>query len=109
MPRKIIAIIDTLSNDVAGQLMLFPHDAPAIRFFGDVATHPESQVAKHIEDYQLVQLGILDDDCSIITDRRILITGSQWKTMHDQLQAKAIADGASTAPVLGIGLDTMRR
>lgn len=86
MPKKIIAIIDTVANDIAGPLHIMQHDAVAIRFFGDVASHPESQIGKHIDDYQLVQLGILDDDMSIITDKRIILTGTTWAAAQNPNQ-----------------------
>lgn len=78
MPRKIIAIIDNVANDVVGPIQLMYHDAVAIRFFGDVASHPESAIGRHIHDYTLVELGILDDDLTIISARRTILTGSQW-------------------------------
>lgn len=84
MPKKIIAIIDTVANDIAGPLHIMQHDAVAIRFFGDVASHPEGQIGKHIEDYQLVELGILDDDLSIIADKKIILTGAQWAAAQMQ-------------------------
>lgn len=77
--KKIIAIQDDLANDLAGPVILIRHDAEAIRYFGDVASHPESQVGRHVEDYQLVELGVLDDDLTIISGKRTILTGAQWK------------------------------
>jgi hypothetical protein len=79
MKKHIIGIYDTLAMEIAGPLMTYPAEPPAIRMFGDVASHPESQVGKHITDYQLVRLGYLEEDCTITPDRAIIITGAQWK------------------------------
>lgn len=78
MPKIICAIVDNVANDIAGPLQTFNHVAAAIRFFGDVAQTKDTIVAKHIHDHALWQLGILDDDMSIISDRKLLISGSQW-------------------------------
>lgn len=75
MPRKIIAIWDKVANDVGGQLVMFNHDAPAIRFFEDVYTGNRS-VSEHAADYQLVELGVLDDDGTIIAGKRVILEGS---------------------------------
>lgn len=79
MPRYIIALEDTLAGDITGVIQIFPHPAPAIRFFGDIASHPESNVGRHIEDYQLVSLGTLNDDNTVTPDKQVIITGSQWR------------------------------
>lgn len=79
MPRYIIALEDTLANEITGVIQIFPHPAPAIRFFGDIASHPESNVGRHIDDYRLVSLGTLNDDNTIAPDKQVIITGSQWK------------------------------
>jgi hypothetical protein len=76
--KLIIAIVDNVAADLAGPLTLHGHDATAIRFFSDVATHPESQVGKHINDFDLVQLGFLTDELEIVPDKRVILTGSQW-------------------------------
>jgi hypothetical protein len=78
--RKIIAIIDTITEDITGPLFLFRHEAPAIRQFGDIAATPNTALHAHIEDYNLVQLGVLDDETLEITPMRYtIITGEQWK------------------------------
>jgi len=86
--RKIIAIIDTVALDIAGPLQLHQHEATAIRMFGDVAAdpHPNNNIRNHIEDFQLVELGILDDDLTIIAGRRVIMTGSQYAAARDAQQ-----------------------
>lgn len=79
MPRLIIAIIDTVATDIAGPIQLVRHEAPAIRFFSDVALDPQTMIHKHVEDYELWQLGILNDDFTIEPTQRPIITGRAWK------------------------------
>lgn len=80
MPRQIYAIYDNVSQDIIGGLHLHPHQAPAIRMFSDVATMPNSQIALHPADFDLVLLGTLNDDCSITADRKKIpiMTGANW-------------------------------
>lgn len=78
MPRLIIAIIDMTAQDVVGPVQLIKHPAQGIRFFSDVATQPDTIVAKHVEEYHLLQLGILEDDLTIRPEHATLITGQQW-------------------------------
>ena len=79
MRKQIIAIWDNVAEDIAGQLLLFPHEAPAIRFFTDVATMPDSQVARHVADYDLVRLGYLEEDGTITPGgRETILTGAAW-------------------------------
>lgn len=80
MPRIIFGIVDRLSMDLTGgMLQTAQHPAVAIRFFSDVATHPESNIARHVEDYELVQFGVLQDDLTILPTREVIITGAQWR------------------------------
>lgn len=84
MPRLITAIIDRLSMDTVGDALFVVAAAPvAIRQFGDIASQPNTQVARHIGDYELVQLGTLEDDLTITPTRAVLITGEQWKAAQD--------------------------
>jgi hypothetical protein len=90
----IIAIEDRLANDVAGAFVVFKADAPAIRFFGDVIENNPA-LKSHIEDYQLVQYGVLDDDMTIISERRIIISGAAYHAAQEKfLQAQQAATEA---------------
>lgn len=89
--RQIIAIMDTLANDIVGPLTIHQSDAAAIRFFGDVASHPDSQVGRHIEDYELVAIATIDDagDLQVLPVNhdfrpRIILTGRQWAAVQQR-------------------------
>lgn len=92
MRTGIYAIFDKVANCVAGQkpagLHLFPHDAVAVRFFGDVFTNiPEMKT--HVDDYELVQLGslaadddVVDDVEQLVASYRVVLTGTAWRIMN---------------------------
>lgn len=81
MNRQIYAIRDTLSGQYLGGLQLFPADAPAVRFFSDIAIDPQTMIARHPQDHELVSLGYLDDDGIIVASEKpiVVITGAAWK------------------------------
>lgn len=89
MPRTIIAIIDTLANDILGPLQIFPHDAPAIRMFGDVALDNRTAVHAHVTDYELRAIGVLEDDLTVTPQHRVLITGQQWQAAQSNNNQEA--------------------
>lgn len=82
MKKLIIAIIDTVANDIVGNPMLFSHPAPALRLFDDVARAGNNAVSQHVADHQLVKLGEIqigpDTDWEMQPSLEILLTGSQW-------------------------------
>lgn len=79
--RHVCAIYDKLSEDLAGTLFVVRHPAAAIRIFGDAANDQQSGLYRHIEDYELIELGVIGDDnpTAITPSYQILITGEQWK------------------------------
>lgn len=81
MPRLLIAIVDTLANEIVGPIQLFPHQAPAIRMFGDVLADDRTAPAQHPDDHQLVMLGTVDESMTILPQREVLLTGAQWRLM----------------------------
>lgn len=87
--KGIYAIYDTKAQDLLGPPTLFAHAAPAVRWFGDVATLPDSQVGKHIHDFELVRLGYYDLDLDadkpfIAPDFEVILTGTAWAAAQQQ-------------------------
>jgi len=84
----IYAILDTKAGSIIGGLQLHRHPAAAIRVFGDIAADPKSMIAKHPEDYELIELGTLRDDHTIaktfnhtidaLDEHQVIITGKAW-------------------------------
>lgn len=92
MHRKIIAIIDLKAEDIVGPLWLFRHDAVALRQFIDIAEQKDTQVHQHLEDYELVELGQLEEDNQTITPtNRVITTGKALKALMEQEAEKAKA------------------
>lgn len=79
--KNIYAIRDNLAATIVGGLFLHAHHAPAVRFFSDVASDPNTNVARHIEDHDMVCLGTLDEEtCELVsTPLAVVITGTAWK------------------------------
>lgn len=89
--KRIYAIRDKVA-EAFGPLMTFPHDAPAIRAFSDVASDPQTQVGRHPDDFELMELGILDDQAAEIVSQapaRVVITGSSWRAA--QVEASEVS------------------
>lgn len=86
--RLIIAIVDTLANDLATNITLHTHEATAIRWWSDACRDPNSWLAQHLDDHQLVQLGVLDGDLTIMSEKRIILTGAQWRAMQEAQLSK---------------------
>lgn len=78
MNTYIFAILDTVANALIGGLLLHKHEAAAVRFYSDVATMKDSQIARHPQDFNLLQLGYLDDEHQLVPDYRVVLTGENW-------------------------------
>lgn len=76
--RNIYAIRDKVANDLAGQfpLVCMRTDAQAVRYFGDSMQVDRSAISAHPEDYELIIVGGLNEDGSIVPIApTIVITG----------------------------------
>lgn len=91
----IIAIIDNKAEDITPQhyLWIHRHIATAIRMFTDIINDPNTQVHQHPADYDLVQLGTLNELNRLTPTYEILMTGRAYITARDQQ-----ADGATDIP-----------
>jgi hypothetical protein len=77
--KKLYAIFDRAAEAI-GPVMVFAHDAAAIRSFGDVASDPQSLISRHPADFELLHIGEVTDRGVVDTDGpRVVITGEQWK------------------------------
>lgn len=90
MKKCLYVIRDVLAESIVGGLLLFPTDAPAVRFFGDVINEPKSSVSAHPNDHVLTYLGSIDE-----TDGRIdvsdaprdVITGASYIASRESVRA----------------------
>lgn len=92
---NVYAIRDKVAESIGQQVWLFKADAAAIRFFHDVLSDVKSYPANHPDDYELLSLGMLDDDGSFMGAPMVIFTGTQWK------QAKEAAEAAKLDEAIG--------
>ena len=92
---NVYAIRDKVAESIGQQVWLFKADAAAIRFFHDVMSDPKSYPAQHPDDFELMSLGLLDDDGSFMGTPQVIFTGTQWK------QAKEAAEAAKLDEAIG--------
>lgn len=87
--KGIYTIVDTLAKAQVGPIQLFRHEAPAVRFFSDVAGMQDSQVNLHPSDYALVRLGWLEDETLEITpEMAVIIDGQTWAAAQQPKETK---------------------
>ncbi|AXH73664.1 MAG: nonstructural protein [Microviridae sp.] len=82
MRMGVYAVRDRLAMAYIGGLQLFPHDAVAVRMFGDVAAQPDSVIGAHVEDHELHCLGYFEHETGleeILNPGRVVITGEAWR------------------------------
>lgn len=84
MPKQIYAVYDRVAQDITGGLMVFTHDAPAVRIFVDALGDESTILNKHPNDFELVCLGEFDNPDGRIEltgylQHRSVLTGEAWK------------------------------
>lgn len=86
MKIGIYAIFDVVAQMIIGGLQLHRHHAAAIRMFGDVASAKDTAIAQHPKDFNLIFLGQLNDDNTImaIVPPEVVISGSAWLAAQSQ-------------------------
>lgn len=85
----LYAIYDQLAGSIIGGVHLHKHDAPAVRFFNDVAEGPNSQIARHPEDFVLLRIGLISEDGYCDADRTVILEGKSWADMRAAAEAAA--------------------
>lgn len=88
MARKLMVVVDIVAKDVVGPVLYFQHNAPAIRFFTDAIQDETTPLSKHPADYELRQIGILDDNLTVTLHQETIVTGEQ---VLEQLKKLAAA------------------
>lgn len=92
---NVYAIRDKVAESIGQQVWLFKADAAAIRFFHDVLSDAKSYPAQHPDDYELLSLGLLEDDGTFMGAPMVIFSGTQWK------QAKEAAEAAKLDEAIG--------
>lgn len=89
---QIYAIYDNVAQQITGHLIVMRAHAAAIRMFTDVAKDPQTSLSRHTQDYDLVQLGHLTLDNTIVPDYQIILTGKAWQATQQQ-QPQLVQNG----------------
>jgi len=84
---NVYAIRDKVAESIGQQVWLFKADAAAIRFFHDVLSDAKSYPAQHPDDYELLSLGLLEDDGTFMGAPAVIFSGTQWKQAKDAAEA----------------------
>lgn len=84
---NVYAIRDKVAESIGTQVWLFKADAAAIRFFHDVMSDAKSYPAQHPDDFDLLSLGILDDEGNFMGTPQVIFSGTQWKQARDAAEA----------------------
>lgn len=95
MSQQLYAVHDKIADALTGGVMVFSHDAPAIRVFVDALSEPTSILAKHPDDFALLCLGEIAEPNSVDNATpypavlayppRVVLTGSAWKANNEAL------------------------
>lgn len=90
--RLIVAVIDTLANDMDGPPMMHKNEVTALRVWDDLMRMEGSRIRQHLNDYEMRVLAYFDEDTLTIQTSDLfsveaqglkpvpytLITGKQW-------------------------------
>ena len=60
MITTLYVIFDKAAGSVIGGVLNFPHDAVAVRQFGEIASNPQTDVCKYPDDFELRAIGTVD-------------------------------------------------
>ena len=102
--RRLYAIRDRLAEEVISMqmyaLMAFRTDEQAARYFADAVNDTTSMLAKHPADYELIFVGKLQDNGTIIpeTEPRIMITGDALLAVQQPVDIEPKHDNAGKMP-----------
>lgn len=92
MQKNLYVVIDKVAETVMGQLLAFPNDTTAVRYFADVASQKDTIVSKHLQDYELRRVGSIDERTGQISaiingagelGTDLVITGIQVRAIID--------------------------
>lgn len=94
MKQGIYLVWDIVSEMIIGSVFLMPHDAAAIREFGEALENPQS-LGRRPSDYELRCVGVLDQPTCHILDgsaTRTVLTGAAWVASRSEGPKLAAAE-----------------
>lgn len=79
--QKLLCVIRDRLAEACGPVMLFSAVPAAIRSFSDVALDAQTTVGRHPEDFDLLQIALVDEGSGEVTPCSppiVLVTGVAW-------------------------------
>lgn len=79
--QKLLCVVRDRLAEACGPVMLFAAVPAAIRSFSDLATDPSTMVHRHVADFDLLQIAIVDEGSGEVTPvspPAVLLTGVAW-------------------------------
>lgn len=92
--KYVYGIYDKVSqSQIGSSLMLIGNDAAAMRAFFDALANPQSGLAEHAADYQLVKYGeLVDEDTRIsvplVAGKTVVATGEAWAVQRAEREGQ---------------------
>lgn len=88
MSKHLYQVFDKCSGCVVGPILAEPHAAPAIRQFHDALASPGSVLGSHPEDFDLLELGEINDKgliLPVLGDSPLIVaTGAAWAAAKEK-------------------------
>lgn len=85
--KNLYGIWDKVAEAYVGgiySLMTFPHDAPAVRMFNDVAGNPQTDIGRHVDDFELRFVGVITEEGVLHGENpRVVITGTAFRQAQE--------------------------
>lgn len=92
--KFIYAVLDLVAKELVGlqmyTLFTFRTDEQAIRYFTDITNDPSSVLHKHVADYDLICVGVVDekdpDNIALVAEEkpRVVISGAALVALQNR-------------------------
>ncbi|WNK14975.1 MAG: nonstructural protein [Microvirus sp.] len=78
--KQLYTVYDVVAATIVGSIIQESLDAPAIRAFHDALKAPQSLLAQHPADYQLLLVGLIgyDGEITPAVPPKVIATGAAW-------------------------------
>jgi len=86
--RALFVIFDKVADTFLGHIIIERHPAPACRLFNQLLADKNSQLAQHPADFELVQIGFIEDSGQLLPIEPMVITsGTAWLSSQETSNA----------------------
>ena len=88
MIQNLYGLYDKVAKSLIGGVHLLPHDAVAVRAMRDTMSNPQTDLARHPDDFELLCLGAVDMETGEIRVpefREVVMSGSLLSAMGSEV------------------------